>query len=355
MTIGRVEKLTPAQARDKAKEIVADATLGDDPVKKRKAELAYDLRTYIEQEYQPWVKTNHRDPKETIRKIKVAFPTLLDKKLTEITRWYIEKIRSARIENGTKPATVNRDISALRGALSRAVEWGFLESNPLDGLKAFQVDSSAKVRYLSSKEQEALLEALDEREEEMRQHRERANEWRRERGYEQLRDLRVVPFADRLKPLVLTSLHTGIRRGEAFNLKWPDIDLSLAVMTVAGGGTKTITTRHVPLNSEALQVLKDWKSQTSDTGSYVFPSNKGGRLNNIKTSWSGLLKRAGITSFRWHDLRHTFASKLVMKGVDLNTVRELMGHTDMKMTLRYAHLAPEVKAAAVEKLTQGGV
>jgi integrase len=97
------------------------------------------------------------------------------------------------------------------------------------------------------------------------------------------------------------------------------------------------------MNSEVRQVLRQWQSQNG-ASPRVFS------LKDAKTAWTRLLKEAGIENFRFHDLRHHFASRLVMKGVDLNTVRELLGHADTKMTLRYAHLAPEHKAAAVEKL-----
>ena len=89
---------------------------------------------------------------------------------------------------------------------------------------------------------------------------------------------------------------------------------------------------------------------TREQRPYVFPGAEGARLEDIKKGWAPLVKAAKVEAFTFHDLRHTFASKLVMAGVDLNTVRELLGHADLKMTLRYAHLAPEHKAAAVAKL-----
>ncbi len=103
------------------------------------------------------------------------------------------------------------------------------------------------------------------------------------------------------------------------------------------------------MNSEALDVLKRWEKQSSDDG-LVFASPSGGRFDNIQSSWEALTADAKLADFRFHDLRHDFASKLVMAGVDLNTVRELLGHGDIKMTLRYAHLAPDKLADAVAKI-----
>ena len=107
------------------------------------------------------------------------------------------------------------------------------------------------------------------------------------------------------------------------------------------------------LNRTALEVLEIWKNQmqTPAPTALVFPSPKNGqKMDNCDSAWERLLKDAEIENFRWHDMRHDFASRLVMAGVDLNTVRELLGHSDLKMTLRYAHLAPEAKQRAVEKL-----
>jgi integrase len=107
---------------------------------------------------------------------------------------------------------------------------------------------------------------------------------------------------------------------------------------VEGRTAKSGKTRHVPLNAEALGMLRKWRENSTDEG-LVFPGKDSKRLDNVQTAWENLLKEVSIKGFRFHDLRHTFASKLVMAGVDLNTVRELLGHEDIKMTLRYAHLA----------------
>ena len=126
--------------------------------------------------------------------------------------------------------------------------------------------------------------------------------------------------------------------------------------------TRLLVLPHVsrlnPINSVVMQTLRSWQEQkhAGKNSLYVFPSPvTGEKLDNVNKSWARVLKDAEIKNFRWHDMRHDFASQLVMKGVDLNTVRELMGHSDMKMTMRYAHLAPCSKLRAVELLVENAL
>jgi integrase len=195
-----------------------------------------------------------------------------------------------------------------------------------------------------------LRAALDAREERRRVERDSANRWRSERGYVLLSSLRQLAFTDHLKPLVLLSINTGCRRGELFDLTWSNVDLERRIITVTGATAKSKRTRHIPLNREAMLVLEGWRAQAETTDGLVFVNDAGERFDRVNFSWRRLLKDASISGFRWHDMRHHFASRLVMGGVDLNTVRELLGHSDYAMTLRYAHLAPEFKLKAVEVL-----
>ncbi|MGC4012273.1 MAG: site-specific integrase [Pseudomonas sp.] len=125
-------------------------------------------------------------------------------------------------------------------------------------------------------------------------------------------------------------------------------------MTITAGNAKSRKARHLPLNAEARDVLTRWKKRAAKDARLVFPSPKtGGRMDNINSSWEEVCSQAQLADFHFHDLRHTFASRLVMAGVDLNTVRELLGHSDIRMTLRYAHLAPDKLAEAVNRLGTG--
>lgn len=348
-TLGRVGMMTLDQARTDAARLLAEAHAHGAPLiaTKNKRRSAHTLQTFLDENYYPWLETHHKAHRKTRHTLEYSFSALMEKALTEITQRELEAMRVKWLATGLKDATANRKLAALRGALSKAVEWGVIEQHPMAKLKPMRLDTRGRVRFLSADEEKRLRQALDDREERMRAERDSANKWRLERKKEELPDLRTRNFADHLKPMTIISLNTGLRRGELFNLTWADVDLQQKTLTVVGEGAKSDQTRHIPLNKEALGTLKAWKAQSTGS-SIVFPSQTGGVMDNVKKSWDGVLKVAEIRSFRWHDLRHTFASKLAMKGVPLNTIRELLGHADLKMTLRYAHLTPDTKAAAVE-------
>lgn len=350
ITIARVGVMTPAQARDKAREILACAAKGEDPIAYLNRDKRITLKKFINDHYQPWVLAHRKSGRKSLNRIIRCFVVPYgNKPLAEINPLLIEGWRTKRLNEKVSTETINRDIATFKASLSKAVEWGLTDKNPLSALKLLKIDRTPKVRFLDKDEEKRLRDALDERDCQIRSERESANQWRQERNYTLLPKLGDEHFSDHLKPMVLLSMNTGIRQGELFQLRWSDVDLKNANITIAAESTKSSHTRHIPLNSEALSVLTIWRVQTADS-QLVFPSGNNQPFNNVRKSWLNLLKRAQICNFRWHDMRHHFASRLVMAGVDLNTVRELLGHSDLKMTLRYAHLAPEHKANAVAKL-----
>lgn len=350
MQIGRADALAPAQARAAAKDVLADAYRGKDPMAARRQERTHTLSSFVSDVYAPWAQANIRTSKKTVARLLRNFPDLQQKKLGDINPWLVEKWRTDRLKSGTKRSTVNRDLDDLKSSLAKAVEWGLLDRHPITSVKRVRIDTNQAPRYLKPDETARLLAALDRRDERLSAERDHANQWRQERGYALHPTLRDSAFADHLKPMVLLSLNTGLRRGELFSLEWSDVHLDGGYLTVGGSRAKSLRTRHIPLNDLAKEVLEDWKRQALASDGLVFPGKQGKPFDNVNTSWRRLLKDAGIEKFRWHDLRHAFASNLVMAGVDLNTVRELLGHADLQMTLRYAHLAPEHKAAAVARL-----
>ena len=353
--IGR-HPVTTTAARKAAAQFAADVVKGGDPqIEKKEAYAEREnsrfntLAGFIESRYSGWAIAHQKRGDETLALLKSSFSHLYSKKLTAITPWDIQKWRSEKTKNGLKPATVNRGVTTLKAVLNKAVEWDVIDVNPINKIKPLKIDTKSRIRYLSKAEESSLREALDAREADLRSGRESGNLWRAERGYEAHNSL-DGEFADHLKPMVLLAVNTGMRRGELFDLMWGDVDLQKKTVTIEGKTAKTGNTRHIPLNSQASQVLRAWHDQGSGKGHVFTSPATGSRFDNIKTSWSNLRTCAGIQDFRFHDLRHTFASKLVMGGVDLYTVKELMGHSTIQMTERYAHLAPAHKAKAVEVL-----
>ncbi|WP_175651433.1 tyrosine-type recombinase/integrase [Pseudomonas sp. Marseille-P9899] len=349
-SLGRVGTLTLAQARTEAARYLADAHEHGEPLavtRDRRGSATPSLRQFIDDTYMPWFRAHHRGDEKTLYNLDNNFDMIMPQRLDAITGRDLELLRTGWLNAGNKPSTANRKMGSIGGVFSRAVDWEYLPSSPLDKIKPLKVDTKGQVRYLLKDEAKNLRNALEVREHRACLERDSANQWRAERNRVLFPDLKEMAFIDHLKPMVLVSLNTGMRRGELFSLTWPMVNFQTKTITVGGDTAKTSETRHIPMNAETFNTLKAWKDQGGES-SFVFPGLEGGRMEDVKSAWLKLLKEACITGFRWHDMRHDFASRLVMAGVPLNTVRDLLGHTDIKMTLRYAHLAPDIKAAAVE-------
>ena len=313
--IGHAEIITVAQAREAAKDFLAKVTLGEDAGKKKTCPT---LGEYLEEHYFPWALASRKTGYLTASRIRFCFGLLWDTQIEDISISEIEKWRIGHLKEH-KAATINRELTALRAAINCGLKRGLFDTHPLARLERLQErDSQPKIRYLSPGEKERLMDALEKCE-------------------------------DFLRHMIIISLNTGIRRGALFSLQWADVDMDKRILTLRGEFSKNGKNNYVPLNNAALAAFKEWGKTSKEE--LVFPSPKtGGRLTDCGFLWKKLMKAAGIENFRWHDMRHDLASQLVMKGVDLNTVRELLGHSDMKMTLRYAHLAPEMNVKAVAAL-----
>ncbi|MDZ4328227.1 MAG: site-specific integrase [Pseudomonas sp.] len=349
-TLGASAALTLDDARLHATKIVAEYVQNGLPAIGKPKVTACTLRDFLDGRYAPWAMTALKSGKGAVERIRAAFAQSLDVQLLAIDAGFIDRWSAARLAATNRlgkrvgKVTVGRDLASLRSAMTKAVEWKLLSTNALLDIKQKGAEARKVVRYLTTDEESRIREQLASRDARLAKGRASANQWRVERNREVLPVLSVDGYADHLTPLVLLAINTGLRRGELLSLRWADVDLDGKLLTVRAEQAKSGRQRHVPLNAEAHAVLHSWKQQGNGDAQIFQPVD-------VKTAWNSLMRKAGVADFRFHDLRHTFASKLVTKGVDLNTVRELLGHGDIKMTLRYAHLAPAHIAAAVARLS----
>jgi integrase len=222
------------------------------------------------------------------------------------------------------PATVNRHLQLLRAVFLRAIRDGKVDSTPTSKVRFYR-ENNKRERYLSNDEERKLFEALPS--------------W--------------------LRPLVIVALHTGMRKSELLKLKWSDVDFATGTIHVRD--PKSGEDEHVPMNETSkrtLSVLSDSRTRVvalkdralNHLNRHVFTAPEGGYMHVLNRYWYPALRRAGIEGLRFHDLRHTFASRAAMSGVDLYTLQALMRHRSPQMTQRYAHLSAAHQREAVRLL-----
>jgi integrase len=208
------------------------------------------------------------------------------------------------------PATVNKELNCLKAMLNKAVAWGYLQIQPLRGMKGLK-EPPGRLRYLSPEEKVQLLDACTS--------------------------------PSYLAPIVEIAMHTGMRRSEILALRWADIDLRRRAITLTH--TKNNERRAIPVNASVGETLKHLPRHL-DTD-MLFPHVNGPMVTR---SFGRACRKAKLQNLRFHDLRHTFASYLAMGGFNLRTIQQLLGHRDLRMTSRYAHLSADHLQQAVNSL-----
>jgi integrase len=271
----------------------------------------------ISKEFLDYSKRNKRSHGHDSGRMVLLLRLWRDCLITELNAGRIERdLGLAAIDEQWLPATYNRYRALASATFALAIRNGKAASNPVRGV-GHRIENNARVRFLSEEEEWRLFGYFDRN------------------------------FPERMAE-VIVALHSGMRRSEQYltsecpegGLKWGNVDFRNGLLTIPRSKHGGI--RHIPMNSVLRSTLADLrKSATSD---YVFPGG-------IPSRWfTCACEEVEIRNFTWHSLRHTFASRLVMGGVDLRTVQELMGHRTITTTMRYAHLAPAHQAEAVERL-----
>jgi len=276
-------------------------------------------------EYLTWAKANKKTWMTDalyLRRFSREWPGKL---LREITPYLVDQYKAKRSQEHHHRAnrlitghTVNHELACLKTVFNKAMAWEKAQANPVQGIKFYKVDHLGLSRYLSLQEIDTLLKACQET---------TAHLW----------------------AVVMLALQAGMRRGELLALKWADVDYRANMLHVRQ--SKSGKSRAIPLNEQALEALRACvtvqRLVEAHESPYVFCKASGEPFVNIKRSFMRACRVAGIKQFRFHDLRHTFASHLAIRGVSLYKISQLLGHKSTEMTMRYAKLSPDTMAQAV--------
>lgn len=296
---------------------VAKGELGFTPKDNSLEKLFEEFTTYSKTNHAPNSQKRYRAILDNFKSFIAQFPYLT--KISHLTTKLFEDYKAYRKNYGAANKTINIELQMLRAMFYLAMKWGYATENPVKGVSPLKDDKNKKPRFLSKEECKILLDNC----------------------------------GSELYPVFYTLLNTGMRKGELENLEWSDIDFErrkIKIRVKDDWSPKT-TEREIPINDGLLELLRHHRDINKHSR-WVF-HHKGERIepNSLRKKLIIIAKNSGIIGLtKIHTLRHTFASHLVMSGVDLPTVKKLMGHSDIETTMIYSHLADEHVDKAVEKL-----
>lgn len=310
--VGHVDKITRSVAEKALKARAGEIVQGKFNLEKTKKPMQFDilLDTYLD-----WAKAHHKRPDRDFAAAKPLLSFFGGKVIGNINLWLVEKYKAERKAQDKKPETINKELGVLRRMFNLAMEWKTIGSNPIRGMKLLKVPKF-EARVLKDWEVEKLYQSS----------------------------------SPHFKPILLCAYMTGMRRGEIARLKWENVDMEDGNIHVVE--TKNNESRSIPIASSLLDALKEIKGKAKTE--FVFTTHEGNPYTHPtvwKRAWGTAVRHSGIGNVRFHDLRHTFVSNLIVREKeDFRTVMELSGHKDTSMLKRYSHTQQEAKKAAIEKL-----
>lgn len=316
--IGRTVEMTLGEARKRFKQLKAEIALGAKPQAEERARKAViNYTDFFNDHYLPFVKPRKRswDRDEELFRLRIK-DVFGNKRLNEITRQQIQTFHASVKAGGLSAASADHHLKLIRHSLNLAVEWGMLERNPAAGIKQFNEDNKVE-HYLNDEELQRLVSVL------------------------QANDPPMVC------QVALFLLSTGARLSEALNAKWSDIDRRSLVWRIPATNSKSKRIRSIPLNDRAIEVLDGVGTEGKFDYLFINLQTKE-RLTAVNKVWGRLRVKAGLPHLRLHDLRHQFASFLVNAGHSIYQVQKILGHSDTKVTERYAHLSLKTLQTATD-------
>ncbi len=279
---------------------------------------------YVSNTYLPWAMANKRSWRDDVMHARIICEFFAGETFNDINRRMIERFKNLRRTTITRrgsqrtPATVNRELEVLSKIFSLAMDDEIIESNPCRKVKKLRMDNQ-RTRHLSIAEEDRLMVALTGR-----------------RGH--------------LKPVVTMAIYTGMRRGELLKLRRSHVDFGLNLINVKQ--TKTGKDRTIPMDASVRETLSRLCEGVNDEDFVFMNSRTGVNLTDVKHGFGSACREADIHNLTFHDLRHTFGTRLADAGVDIVKIAELMGHQSIQTTRRYTHATDEGKRAAIAELAR---
>lgn len=268
--------------------------------------------------------TTHRSKERDTYSIKNLTRHFAGRQVAHLKRIDVRNYIARRTSEGVKPGTINRELRCF----SAAINFVRLEHDRVDLPNPAQriglPEPECRVRWVTREQARALLKAAA-----------------------------VHAKRPHLVSFMRLAFHTGCRKTELLGLEWDRVDLDRKLLIFEAQHTKGGKRRTVPLNAEAISALRDqraWVNQRCPGARWVFAVRNTARLTTVQKGFKAACVRAGIEDFRVHDMRHTCASWLVIAGVSLYVVKDLLGHSSITVTERYAHLSPDQARSAVQLL-----